>query len=98
MMELVLKHASKPTVHLQWDKESGILQGDPKIIGQIRIVADIAMNEGFISHPIVGINYPVVDPFKDENELALIFAFLSYDCDQTTIPELAEEYSEDVTY
>ncbi|MBK0062393.1 MULTISPECIES: hypothetical protein [unclassified Acinetobacter] len=96
-MELVLKHASKPAVHLQWDKEPGTLQGDQNLIDQIHAIADMALQEGYISHPIPCVDYPVTDPFHDEQELALIFAFLGYDCDQVSIPQI-QSFSDNVTY
>lgn len=97
-MDIELKHHDLHAATLSWDQEKGKLAGDDEIIRQITKVAQYAVEDGYIAHVVNGVNFPVTDPLKNKDELALVLAFLDFSCEQLPVPVLSNDHSEIVIY
>jgi hypothetical protein len=97
-MDIELKN-NDSVVSLAWDQDKGKLAGDDdEIIHQITKVAQYAIEDGYIAHVINGVNFPVTDPLKNKDELALVLAFLDFSCEQLPVPVINSDHSEIVIY
>lgn len=97
-MDIELKHNDLPVVSLAWDQDKGKLAGDDEIIRQITKIAQYAIEDGYIAHVINGVNFPVTEPLKNKDELALVLAFLDFSCEQLPVPVINSDHSEIVIY
>ena len=96
-MEISLKHEDMPETYLlQWNQTEGTLEGDAEVIRHITLMADWALEDGYVGYPdIIGSTYPVTDPLKKADELALVCASLGYYSPQLPITYVEFESDND---
>lgn len=97
-MDIELKHNDLPVVSLAWDQATGKLAGDGETIRQITKIAQYAIEDGYIAHVINGVNFPVTEPLKNNDQFALVLNFLGFSCEQLPVPVINSDHSEIVIY
>lgn len=90
-MEISLTHEDMPETYLlQWNQAEGTFKGDPEVIRHITHMAGWALEDGYASYPdMPTATYPMTDPLKKSDELALVCKILGY-----TSPQLPLVYPE----
>lgn len=76
----------KTTTVLQWDQATGQLAGNDDLLEMLNFIIRASIRQGYCCvNPTL--NYPIKNPLHDALEMAVILAFMDYQCDDLPMPE-----------
>lgn len=79
----------KTTTILQWDQSTGQSAGNDDLLDILNFTIRSSIQQGYCGvNPTL--NYPVKNPLHDPLEMAVILAFMDYQCDDLPMPKFEE--------